>query len=109
MDQDNNNDFYSSEGKVEPSKAESYATTSMILGIISLALAVLFEFSAILALACGIVGLVFAIKSKKQGCNNGQRTAGFVCSLIGVILNGLGLVLCIVLFGSALGMFWCFF
>lgn len=107
MDQENNNDFYSSEGKVEPSKAESYATTSMILGIISLALALL-RLAAIPGLACGIIGLVFSVKSKKMGFASGQRTAGFVCSLIGVILCGLTVALCIALFGSALGMFWYF-
>ena len=63
------------------------ALASLILGIVSIIcvpLGFLFGWPAIVALAVGVVGIVFgAIKRKK----NKFAVAGFICSLVGTGLS----------------------
>ena len=71
---------------------KDYAITSMTSGIVSLGFCLLGLIHGaiyILAFIISIVGLVFANKAKKEECMNGQRTAGFVCSLIALILSSI--------------------
>lgn len=85
---------------------DSQATTSLVLGILSL-VCVLTVIGSIAGLVLGIVGLVMAHKSNQLGCNNGKRTAGFVCSVVGVVLNSLCLLF--VVFGlviASTAVFW---
>lgn len=87
----------------EPGKSE--ATTSMILGIASL-VCCFFGYTAIGSVILGIIGLVYASKAKQAGNQSGTRTAGFACSLIGLIGGCLVLLAMIVLsavFGAAFG------
>lgn len=87
----------------EPGKGE--ATTSMILGIASL-VCWFFGYTVIGSVILGIIGLVYASKAKKAGNQSGTRTAGFACSLIGLIGGCLGLLAMLVLgavFGAAFG------
>ncbi len=77
----------------------SEATVSLVLGILSI-LCWFFRAFSPLALLFGILGLYFASKSKKCGFNGGIRTAGFVCSLIGLIGGALALVACIACTGT---------
>lgn len=87
----------------EPGKSE--ATTSMILGIASL-VCWFFGYTVIGSVILGIIGLVYASKAKKAGNQSGTRTAGFACSLIGLIGGCLVLLAMIVLsavFGAAFG------
>ena len=67
---------------------ESNATASLVLGIIGAVLG----FTGLIPLVLGIIGLVQANKAKKLGCNNSSSTAGFVLSLISVILGGIVIV-----------------
>ena len=60
------------------------ATTSMVLGIISVVLW-FFGYSALVSVILGIVGLILAGNAKKAGFVGGMQTAGFVLSLIGLI------------------------
>ena len=76
------------------------ATISLVLGILSL-ICVWFGYSAIVGLVLGIVGTYFGAKARKEA-QTGIATAGFVCSLIGVILCALGL-LCIVACAGTIG------
>lgn len=84
---------------------DSQATTALVLGIISL-VCVLASFTVIGAIAgivLAIIGLVMAHKSSVLGCVSGKRTAGFVCSVVGLVLNSVCIVL--VLFGLAVAAF----
>lgn len=85
-----------------PGKNE--ATASMVLGIIAVVCMFLSWFS-IVAVGCSIAGLVLASKSKKLGYMGGNRTAGFVLSLIALILGSIvfACVLCTCITAVALG------
>lgn len=64
----------------DPERGKGKAIAALVLGIIAIVLPVPF-----LDLACGIVGLVMAYKSKQEGYITGLRTAGFVLSIIGTV------------------------
>ena len=70
------------------------AVVSLVLGILSVVLW-FFGYSSILSVVLGVVGLVYASKSKQRGFDGGIRTAGFVLSLIGVIGGADGRRLCV--------------
>ena len=73
--------------------ASGAAMASMILGIVSLVFC-LFGEGAFVSVITGIVGIVQASNAKKAGNTSAQRTAGFVMSLIGLILGSLVFVSC---------------
>jgi len=79
-------------------KAQGKATASLVLGIISLALA-WFGYSAIAGLICAVIGTVLGNTAKKAGV---PYKAGFVCSIIGIVLNSVCFVAC-VLFVAVIG------
>lgn len=73
---------------------ESNARASLILGII----AAVFGFTGVIPFILGIAGLVQANKANKLGCKNSSSTAGFILSLICVIIGGIvtaSFVLCL--------------
>ncbi len=70
------------------------AVASLVLGIVSVVLW-FFGFTAIGSLILGIVGVILASVSKKAGNTSGVRTAGFVLSLIGLIVGGIVFVACV--------------
>lgn len=67
------------------------ATASMVLGIVGLVFT--FFVNGLIGLILGIIGLVLAGKAKQHGFVGGIRTAGFVMSLISVIVGVLAFVL----------------
>ena len=73
--------------------AGGLAIASLILGIISIPLALFFSIGGII---CAIIGLVLASMAKKRGNQSGVRTAGFICSIIGLILSIILLIFTIV-------------
>ncbi len=80
------------------------ATAALVLGIISVALA-WFGYSAIAGLACGIIALVLSIQIRKaaqaEGFEvNGNAKAGYVLGIIGVILNAITFVTCVLILGT---------
>ncbi len=82
----------SDNNQVVPGK--NAAMASMVLGIISVVLW-FFGYSSILSVILGIIGLVLASKAKKEGFNDGIRTAGFVLSLIGLIGGAIFFISCV--------------
>ena len=80
------------------------ATAALVLGIISVALA-WFGYSAIAGLVCGIIALVLGIQIRKAGQAegfeiSGNAKAGFVLGIIGVILNAVMFVACVLIIGA---------
>ncbi len=84
---------------------KQFATTSMILGIASVPWIFLMLLLmgtnagneegvglALLGLAMGILAIIFANKAQKKDYVGGMRTAGFVCGIIGVVINGMMLM-----------------
>jgi len=85
------------EGNNIPGK--SAATASLVLGIVSVVFW-FFGMGAIVSVVCGIIGLITASNAKKQGFNGGTRTAGFICSLIGLIGGAIVFVACVACAGA---------
>lgn len=75
------------------------AVVSLVLGILSVVLW-FFGYSSFLSIVLGVLGLVYASKSKRLGFNGGIRTAGFVLSLIGVIGGAFVFIACIACVGA---------
>lgn len=99
---DTNNEFNMGGQSKDAEKGKSHATTSLVLGIISV-VCWFFGYSAIVSVICGFIGLTLAGKAKEEGFEDGIRTAGFVLSLIGLIGGAVVLVACVACVGS-LGM-----
>ena len=71
------------------------AIAALVLGIVS----VVFSFVYVwIGLVAGIVGIVLAVRSRKNPVQKGLGTAGLVCSIIGTALSGvlLACALCVV-------------
>lgn len=81
------------------SPGKGAATTSMVLGIISVVLW-FFGYSALVSVILGIVGLILAGNAKKAGFVGGMQTAGFVLSLIGLIGGAIFFVACVACAGA---------
>lgn len=75
------------------------AVASLVLGIVSIVFW-FFGAGSIVGLISGVIGLVCASSAKKRGTEGGIQTAGFVCSLIGVIGSSLIFVACIACVGA---------
>ena len=69
-----------------------------MLGIISIVCWILTATSFI-GLVTGIIGLICSSSAKKAGFKGGIQTAGFVCSLIGVIGGAIVFVACVACVG----------
>ena len=82
-------------------KGKNMAIACMVLGIAGLVFTLFIN--TLLGVIMGIVGLVLAGKAKRLGLVGGMRTAGFVTSLISVILGGILLVLALVAVVAAIG------
>ena len=82
-------------------KGRNMAIACMVVGIAGLVFTLLIN--TLLGVIMGIVGLVLAGKAKQLGFVGGMRTAGFVTSLISVILGGVLLVLALVAVVAAIG------
>lgn len=103
------NEIYSPESKVTPDIGKSHASTAMILGIVALGITVFkFYWPSLIAFVCSILGLVYASKAKREGCMNSDRTAGFVCSLIALILGCVKLFVYLLIFRTIFWALWLF-
>lgn len=76
---------------------------SLVLGILSVILAVVFSGFGWLAAILGLVGIILASVAKKK-CPDGMATAGLVLSIIGLVLGLLMYVACAILVGGLASM-----
>lgn len=76
---------------------KGFAVAALVLGIIATILA-WFYLINIIAVVCGIIGIVLAAKGKKAavaaGGATGMATAGMVLSIIGLSLSVIGFFSC---------------
>lgn len=80
----------------DASKGESIA--SLALGIVS----ILFVSRFIIAVACGVLAIIFGIKGKKRG-GQGMATAGFITGIIGLSLQAVLFVFWLILASTLIG------
>ena len=71
----------------------SKAVIALVLGISAICLCLTF-YLGIIGLPCAIIGLIFSIKERKEH-PSGIATAGFILSLIGLILCVLSAIACV--------------
>ncbi len=90
-------DPVNSDNGSQPGKGAAVA--SLVLGIVSIVFW-FFGVGAFIGLVTGIIGLICSSNAKKQGYKGGMQTAGFVCSLIGVIGSALVFVACVACVGA---------
>lgn len=76
----------------QPKQNNALAIVSLVLGIISIVLGCCGSW---IAIVLGIGGIVCSVLSKKQG-KTGMGTAGFICSIVGIVLAIVVLVLALV-------------
>ena len=69
------------------------AIISLVLGIVGL-VASLFV-NSLVGLLVGMAGLYYASRSKAMGYDDGLRLAGFVLSVVAIVLGGLFLLACV--------------
>lgn len=98
--QNNQNQYYQVPNNypvVVPGKNKAVA--SLVLGILSIVF-IWGGFSAFVSLILSVIGLILASSAKKDGFDEGIRTAGFVTSLIGLIGGLLALLACVACVGA---------
>lgn len=78
----------------DASRLEREATTSLVLGILSIVCGI--SGMMLIGTILGIIGIVQGAKSKDY---NGNGKAGFVCSIIGTVISSFFLILIIALVG----------
>ena len=84
--------------RAENNTSTGGAVASLVLGILSLICA-FFGYSALLGLVMGIIGVSLGAKARKAS-QTSLATAGFICSLIGLIFCSIGLVCAIACVGA---------
>lgn len=76
------------------------ATASLVLGIIGIVFW-FFGWGVIISLIFGIIGIILSASAKKDGNTSGINTAGFVLSLISLIVGAIVFLACVACVGSA--------
>lgn len=95
-----NNPYYVSAPQPNSSEATGLGIGALVMGILSLLmLCCFFPLSPIFS----IVGIVLYVIDKKNS-NSGVSRAGFICSLIGLIISVLLIIFMVVVFGMAFAM-----
>ena len=114
---------YTQQGYADPSYAQQYtqqpygqpapqvvvpghdkAIIALIFGIVS-CVTFFWGYFALISIIAGIVGLVMASKAKKEGNAESIRTAGFILSLVGMILGTIVFIATIALVGAFIALF----
>lgn len=85
----------------QPEGSKTFSILSLVFGIVGIILT--FTPASIVGLILLILGLVFSSMAKKREGRNGMATAGFVLSLIGIILWIVVVVIVGIVVGAAFG------
>lgn len=86
-------------------RGKSQAIAYLVLGIAA-NVCWLSGYTAIGSLVLGIIGILLAVNSKKTGYSGGILTAGFVLSIIAIVIGALVFIACVAcagLFAAVLG------
>lgn len=70
------------------------AVASLVLGIISIVLAIFGSGFQWVGILLGVVGIVLGVQGKKEIGQEGVAKAGLICSIIGVALSLLLMIAC---------------
>lgn len=93
MDGQNENNYQSNtvngSSQQAPKQTNALAIVALVMGILSIVINCCLTGVGIIP---GIAGIVCAILSKKQG-KSGMATAGLICSIIGIVLGVILLIL----------------
>lgn len=81
---------------VPEKKTDALAIISLIAGIISILMCCTCYYAAI----PGIIGIVCAIFSKKNNGKSGLSTAGLICSIVGIVLGFVVLIVTALILAS---------
>lgn len=87
MDEDVKNLEPNQSDEKKEKKAKDRTIPAFVLGIISIVLIFFGTKACLGSIACGIVGLVFSVKTKKSGTKRRLLNAAFVLSIIGLSLG----------------------
>ena len=85
------------QGGEQPGKGQAIAC--LVCGIVSV-ICWFFGWSALASVVLGIVGIVLAGNAKKAGYVGGMRTAGFVLSIVGLVVGAVVLMACVACVGA---------
>jgi len=78
------------EPATNPNAGKGMAVAALVMGILAL-LNMLWMVPGIIF---GLLGIIFAAVSRKQGNTGGMAIAGLIMSIIGLVLSGLFLAVC---------------
>ena len=96
--------------KRKDNTAHDLATTSMILGIISIVCSLICCCSIatwVISIICAIVGIVLGVIAKdSKGKREGMAIAGIICSIIGIVISVIFLILLAIgIYADSIGYF----
>ena len=97
--QNNQNQYYQDPNYPVVVPGKNKAVASLVLGILSIVF-IWGGFSGFVSLILSVIGLILASSAKKDGFDEGIRTAGFVTSLIGLIGGLLAVLACVACIGA---------
>lgn len=87
---------YEKYAEVEKKAVNTDGAVALGLGIASIVLDLFFSLFGIIL---GVIGIVFALRGRRDTERRGTATAGLVCSIIGIVLGVLAVLGSIVLIG----------
>lgn len=110
MDEDQRQWMLQQQYAVAANSANSMAVASLILGILSLLFLFGGPFTGWVSLIMAIIGVVLGVKARRVLPYNarGMATAGMVCSIVTLVLLGIGVVVVLgfLMVGASLATFY---
>lgn len=92
MDEDVKNLEPNQSDEKKEKKIKDRTILAFVLAIVSVVFVFFEKKMSIVSIVCGIIGLVFSVKTKKNGTKRGLLTAAFVLSIIGLSLGAMSLL-----------------